>query len=66
MALLHAVINVAETAGGAYPEGSFLHRLMSLAASGKSPEELGAFLNTDQELEQVHGVFAQQGQSNVD
>ena len=66
MALLHAVINVAETCGGQYPEGSFLHRLMGLAAAGKTPEELGAFLNEDPELETVHGAFASQGQSQMD
>ena len=39
---------------------------MSLSASGKTPEELGAFLNEDPELESVHGTYATQGQSNMD
>ena len=55
MALLHSVVNVADMIGGAFPEGSFLHRLQSLAAAGKSPEELAEFLNEDAELESVHG-----------
>ena len=63
MALIHSIINVAEVCGGPYPEGSFLHRLMGLAEEGKTPEELGKFLNDDEELERVHNMFATAGQS---
>ena len=68
MALLHATINVADAVGGAtaFPEGSFLNRLAGLATGGSTPEELGNFLNEDEELEQVHGHFSTQGQSNMD
>ena len=65
MALLHSVANVADVCGGPYPEGSFLHRLMGLSNAGKSAEELGAFLNDDSELENVHQAHATQGQSNM-
>ncbi len=54
MAMLHSVINVSAVCGGPYPEGSFLHRLMGLAQEGKTPDELGQFLNDDAELEAVH------------
>ena len=65
MALLHSVINIAGVVGGSYPEGSFLHRLMTLAEEGKSPEELALFLNEDAELENVHQQFASAGQSQM-
>ena len=66
MALLHSVINVAEVVGAPFPDGSFLNRLAALATGGSTPEELGTFLNDDEELEAVHGQFATQGQSNMD
>ena len=65
MALLHSIINVSELVGGPYPDGSFLNRLMGLAAAGQTPEQLGQFLNDDAELEAVHTQFARQGQSEM-
>ena len=63
MALLHSVANVADAIGGAtaFPDGSFLNRLAAMATGGSTPEELGNFLNEDEELEQVHGHFSTQG-----
>lgn len=75
MALLHALINVTEhcfegfTEPGTanpFPEGSFFHRLKGLALEGKTPAELGKFINEDEELERVHNMFATAGQSNMD
>eukprot|EP00806_Schmidingerella_arcuata_P004527 Macronucleus_5108.p1 GENE.Macronucleus_5108~~Macronucleus_5108.p1 ORF type:complete len:178 (+),score=41.81 Macronucleus_5108:1-534(+) len=71
MALLHALANVtdlcADGENGNYREGTFLHRLVSLYKDeGKTPEQLGEFLNEDEELERVHNMFATSGQSNMD
>ena len=66
MALLHALLNVTGVCGGSFPDGTFLHRLSDLANEGKTPEELGQFLNADEELDTVHNLFALRGQSNMD
>ena len=66
VALLHATLNVADSCGGPYQDKSFLARLTKLAAEGRTPDQLGQFLNEDAELELVHANFAMQGQSRID
>ena len=70
MALLHAIVNVTDHAfegftepGNAnpFPEGSFFWHLKRQALEGKTPAELGAFINDDEELERVHNMFATAG-----